>query len=84
MSIISGLWLISRLGPVVLAVSSWAHAVLPVMAKLLSAAVLLWVGSCPTQLLFYAAQERMTAQNPLATDGDLGRERGVPESARTI
>ena len=74
MSVVSGLWLISRLGPVVLAVSSWAHAVSPVMATLLSAAIILWVGSHPTQLLFYAAQERMTAQNPPATNGDLGRE----------
>ena len=64
MSIISGLWLISQLGPVVLAVSSWAHAISPVMAILLSTAIILWVGSRPTELLFYAAQERITAQNP--------------------
>ena len=36
-------------------------------------AILLQAGSCPTQLLFHAAWERMTAQNPPATNGNLGR-----------
>ena len=40
---------------------------MPVMATLLSIAVLLWVGSHLAQLLFHAARERMTAQNPPAT-----------------
>ena len=66
MSIVSGLWLISQLGPVVYTVSSWARAVSPVMATLLSATIILWVGSHPAQLFFQAAQERMTAQNPPA------------------
>ena len=57
---------------------------LPVMAILLSATVILWAGSHPAQLLFYAARERMTVQNPPATNGDLGRERGVPEPTRTM
>ena len=34
------------------------------MATLLSDAIILWVGSHPAQLLFHAARERMTAQNP--------------------
>ena len=68
MSIVRGLWLISRSGPMVWAISSWAHAVLPVFATLLSTAILLRVGSRPAQLLFHAAWERMTAQNPPATD----------------
>ena len=33
------------------------------MAILLSATIILWVGSRPAQLLFHAAQERMTGQN---------------------
>ena len=66
MSIISGLWLISQLGPVVLAVSSWAHSVSPVMVTLLSTAIILRAGSRPAQPLFYPFQEKMTAQNPPA------------------
>ena len=72
MNIISGLWLISRLSPVVQAVSIWAHAAMPVVATLLSMVVLLWAGSRPTQLLFHAARERMTAQNPPAIGTTLG------------
>ena len=52
------------------------------MATLLSATIILKVGSHPAQLLFRAAQERMTAQNPPATNGDLGRDQGVPVSTR--
>ena len=36
------------------------------MATFLLAAIILRVGSHPTQLLFRAAKERMTAQNPSA------------------
>ena len=39
---------------------------MPVVATLLSVAILLPAGLRPTQLLFHAAQERMTAQNPPA------------------
>ena len=67
MSIASVLWLISWLDPVVYAISSWAHATMPVVATLLSVAILFCTGSHPTQLLFHAAQERMIAQNPPAT-----------------
>ena len=42
-------------------------------------AITLWVGSCSTQLLFYTARERMIVQNLPATDGNLGREQGVPD-----
>ena len=38
---------------------------MPVVATLLSTAILLLTGSRPTQLLFHAAQERMIAQNLL-------------------
>ena len=37
---------------------------MPMVAKLLSMDILLQVGSCPAQLLFHAALERITAQNP--------------------
>ena len=67
MSIIRGLWLISRSGPVVLAVSSWARTISPVMATLLTAAILPWIGSHLSQLLFHTAWEKMTAQNPPVT-----------------
>ena len=42
---------------------------MPIVATILSMAVLLKVGSRPSQLLFYAAQERMIAQNSSATNG---------------
>ena len=38
------------------------------MATLLSTAIILQVGSHRAQLFFQAAQERMTAQNPPATN----------------
>ena len=57
---------------------------MPVVATLLSVAILLWVGSCPAQLLFHAAWEKMTAQNPPVTNGVLGRKQGVPHSTRMI
>ena len=66
LSAISSLWLISCLGPVVWAVSSWARATMPVVATILSAVILLQAGSHPAHLLLYAAREMMTAQNPLA------------------
>ena len=57
---------------------------MPVVATILSMAILLQLGLCPTQFLFYTAWERMTIQNPPATNGDLGKERGMPELTRTI
>ena len=58
-----------------MAVSSWARAVSPVMATLLSVGIILRVGSRPAQLFFHAARERMTAQNPPATQAAmLGHE----------
>ena len=51
----NNLWLISHLGPVVQIVNSWAHTIMPVVATILSAAILLWAGLHPTQLLFHAA-----------------------------
>ena len=74
MSVVSGIWLTSWSGPVVLAVSIWARAILLVMATLLSIAIILWAGSHPTQLLFHAAWERMTAQNPNETCKEKGDE----------
>ena len=44
--------------------ASGAHATLPIVATILSMAILLWVGSHPTQILFYVALERMTAKYP--------------------
>ena len=66
------------------AVSNWARIAMPLVATIPSLAILLWVGSYPTQLLFYADWEKMTAQNAPATNGDLGKEQGVLESTRTI
>ena len=57
---------------------------MPTVAMLLSMIILLQVGSRTTQLLFYAAWERMTAQNPPEANGDLGRELGAPVSTRTM
>ena len=51
---------------------------------LLSMTILLQLGLRPTQLLFYAAQERTTAQNHPATNGNLSRDRGAPVSTRKI
>ena len=48
-------WLLAQSNPVVLAVSSWVHAAMPVVATILPMAILLWVGLPPTQLLFHAA-----------------------------
>ena len=36
------------------------------------------------QSFAHTGQVRMTAQNPPATNGDLGREQGTPESTRTM
>ena len=57
---------------------------MPLVALVLSVAILLLVGLHPTQLLFHTAWEKMTAQNPPATNGDFGREQGMPESTRPI
>ena len=35
-------------------------------------------------VLFHTAQEMITAEYPPETNGDLGREQGVPESTRMI
>ena len=48
------------------AISSLAHIAMHIVATNLSIAILLQVGSHPTQLLFHAAWERMMAQNPPA------------------
>ena len=74
LSAISNLWLIICSGLLVQAISSWANTSMPIVAKILTAAILLWVGSHPSQLLFHAARERVTAQNPRKTNGNLGRE----------
>ena len=55
-----------------------------VVAKVLSMAILLQVGLYSTQLLFYTAQEKMIAQNPIAANGDLDREKSMPESIRKM
>ena len=60
-------WQIVFCSPMVWAVSFWAHATMPLVATTSTVIVLLQVGSHPAQLLFYAAQEKMTAQNPPAT-----------------
>ena len=57
---------------------------MPIVATILFVAILLRVGSHPAQLLFYAAWDRITAQNPPATNGDIGREQGMPEFIRMI
>ena len=67
LSSVSTIWFISHSGPGVQAISSQAYPTMPVVAKILSMAILLWAESCPTQLLFCIVQERMTAQNPPAT-----------------
>ena len=67
-------------GPVVLAVSFWACNAMLVVATTFAMTILLLSSSCPTQLLFYAALEKMTAEYPPAKNSDLGRERGIPES----
>ena len=71
--ILSSIWLLSHYSPVVYAVSSWTHTTIPIVATLLSVAILLQAGLRPAQLLFHAAQER-TARHPHATNGNLGRE----------
>ena len=57
---------------------------MPVVATTFFATILLWVGFCPTQLLFYTAQERITAKHPLEINGEIGKEKGAPESTRTM
>ena len=57
---------------------------MPVVAIIPSVAILIRVGSCPAQLLFYTAQEKMTAQNSPATNDNLSREQCVPESTRMM
>ena len=54
------------------------------MATILSEATLLQVGPYPTQVLFYIAWERITAQYLPATNSELGRELGVPHSTRIM
>ena len=55
LSAISTIWLISRSGPMLQAVSSWDYATMLVVATILSVAILFWVASCLAQILFYAA-----------------------------
>ena len=45
---------------------------MPVVATILSMAILLQAGSYPTQLLFHIPQEKMIAENPPARHAVLG------------
>ena len=64
LSMLSSMWLNACSSLLIQAFSIWAYATMPVVAKILSLAILLLVGSHPTQLIFHAAQQRMTAQYP--------------------
>ena len=55
-------------GPCGPGVSNWACTAMLVVAILLSVAMLLRAGSHPAQLLFHPAWEKITAQNPPATN----------------
>ena len=57
---------------------------MPLVATILSEDVLLWAGLHPTQLLFYTTWKRMTAEYPCATNGNLGREQGMPEFTKAM
>ena len=57
---------------------------MPFVATTFAMNNLLWVGSYLAQLLFHAACERMTAEYPPATNGNLGREKAVPEPTRMM
>ena len=57
---------------------------MPVVATTFTMTVLSWAKSHFRQLLFYAAQERMTAEYPPATNGELCREPGISESTRKM
>ena len=57
---------------------------MPVVVTILATAVLLWVGSYPAKLLFYAAWERMTKEYPAVTKGNLSREQGASDFTRII
>ena len=70
--------------PMVWAVSCWAYTTMPVVATIFAVSVLLQVRYYPTQLLFYAAQERMIAKYPLATNDGLGREQDMLESTKMM
>ena len=47
---------------------------MPVVARTFARAILLWVGSYLTQLLFHADHYRMIAKYPPEINGDYGRK----------
>ena len=57
--ILSSMWLVAYSSLVVKAVNFWAHSAMPVVVTTFAVTVLLWVGSCPTQLLFYTQPGRI-------------------------
>ena len=57
---------------------------MPMVATTFAATVLLWVGSCPTQLFYHADQKSMTAKYLPAINGDLGKEGVMPKSTKMI
>ena len=57
---------------------------MPVVATILSTAILLQVELHTAQLLFHTAQEKMTAYNPPEINGGPSREQGVLESTKTM
>ena len=54
------------------AVSLWACTTVPTVATTFTTTILLWVGSCPAQLLFYTAWERIAAEYPPAINRTTG------------
>ena len=71
--------LLAQSRPVVYNSSSWAYAMLPILATILLVAVLVWTGSHPAQLVFHVVLEKITAQSPPATNRNLGKEQSMPE-----
>ena len=57
---------------------------MPVVAIFLSTAILLWVGLHPAQVLFHAAQYRITAKNTPAINSVLVRKQGMHKSTRMM
>ena len=60
--ILKALWLIACSGPVVWAVSFWAHTTMLVVVTTSTAPVLLLLVLCPLKILFNAAQETIKAK----------------------
>ena len=63
-SILNALWLIEYSSLVIKDVNSWASAAMPIVAIILSMAILLWAGLYPAQLLFCTDWERMIVYYP--------------------